>query len=438
MVTLPPVERTVEGQAVEGPEQEKRPVTGQGIAWSMRALRHRDFAIFWTGALVSNSGSWLQNVAVPYVLFQLTGSTLWVGLATFAQFLPGVLFGPLGGALADRYDRRRVLVLTQSLLAVASLMLWASWAAGFRRPVLILALVAVTGVVGGLNIPSWQAYVPSLVPRADLLSAVTLNSLQFNAARALGPAVAGLILAGWGAGAAFLLNALSFIFVLAALFLVKRRDEARPAHDGTGVMRQFVSALRYIRTQPGLEVSILVAFLVAALGNPVVQFTVVYAEDVYHVGSLAYGLLAAAMGIGAAVAAPLVSGWDASLSRATIVRYGLPLYGLSCAAFGASGNYTLGFIALVVSGGGFLAVISATNTSMQIIVADAVRGRVLAARVMSFTLAFSVGGLIQGSLADVIGVRPTVTGAGLILAALGIWLATRPKLLRIDDPPDEG
>lgn len=124
----------MEGQAVRGPEQEQRPVTGQGIAWSMRALRHRDFAIFWTGALVSNSGSWLQNVAVPYVLFQLTGSTFWVGLATFAQFLPGVLLGPLGGSLADRFDRRRVLVMTQSLLAVSSLMLWVSWAGGSAAP----------------------------------------------------------------------------------------------------------------------------------------------------------------------------------------------------------------------------------------------------------------------------------------------------------------
>lgn len=410
---------------------------GQGLAWAVRAFHHRDFTLFWTGALVSNSGSWLQNIAVPFVLFQITGRELWVGLATFAQFLPGVVFGPLGGSLADRFDRRRVLVVTQLLLAATSVVMWLTWAAGLRSPWLVLGLVAVTGVVGGLNIPSWQAYVPSLVPREDLLSAVTLNSLQFNAARALGPAVAGAVLAAWGPGAAFLLNALSFAFVLAALSLVRRRDERRAAHDGTGVMREFARALRYIRTQPGIVVAIVVAFLVGLLGNPITQFTVVYAADVYHVGDLAYGFLAAGMGIGAALAAPLISGWDAVLSRATIVRYGLPGYGLACALFGVSGTFAVGFLGLVLAGAGFLAVISATNTTVQVVVADRVRGRVLAARVMSVTLAFALGGLFQGALADRFGPRPTVAGAGLVLAAAGVYLAWRPALLaRLDDPPD--
>jgi MFS family permease len=410
----------------------------QGLAYSLRAFRHRDFALFWSGALISNTGSWLQNVTVPYVLYELTHNAFWVGLATFAQFLPAVLFGPAGGSMADRFDRRRLLLFSQSLMALAALLMWVTWTSGGQSPMVILGLVAVSGTLTGLNSPSWQAFVPALVPRADLLSAVTLNSLQFNAARALGPTAAGVVLATLGPGAAFLLNALSFGCVLAALVLMRQRDTMERARAvERGVVRQFTRALRYIRSQPGIEISIFVAALVAFLGNPVNQFTVIYTKDVYHVGKVAFGVLSAAMGIGAAIAAPVISGWDAVLRRAAIVRWVLPAYGLSCALFGISNTFALGFLGLFLAGAGFLAVISASNTAVQVLVADEFRGRVMAARVMSFTLAYSVGGLLQGWTAVQVGPRATVTGAGLLLAAAGVVLATRPGWLdRLDDPPD--
>lgn len=393
--------------------------------------------MFFAGALISNTGSWLQNVSVPFVLYKLTKSELWVGAATFAQFLPTVLFGPLGGSLADRFDRRRVLMVTQSLLAVAAATLWLTWSAGVRAPWPILLIVAATGVCAGLNIPSWQAFVPSLVPREDLLSAITLNSLQFNAARALGPAVAGVVLAHGGPGTAFLLNAFSFGFVLLSLLLLKQRGGHPTARPVGGVMSQFASALRYVGTQRGIALSLVIAALIAFLGNPITQFTVVYNEAIYHKGNVALGLLAAAMGIGAVAIAPLISGWDEVMSRGTVVRVALPFYGLCCALFGASTNVIWGFVALLGTGAGFLAVISASNTAVQIIVADEMRGRVLAARVMSFTLSYSVGGLAQGYFASRFGLRPTVTTAGVLLVIFAVLLAIRPNLMaHLDDPAD--
>lgn len=416
-----------------GPAQ---PATG--LRHAVRALRHRNYAIFWTGALISNSGSWIQNATVPYVVYGLTRSELWVGLSTFAQFIPSVLFGPLGGSLADRHDRRRVLVVTQTLLALAAMAMWVFWVAGVRSPSLILVLVSLTGVLGGLNIPSWQAFVPALVPREDLLSAITLNSLQFNAARALGSAMAGLVLYKLGVAAAFLANAISFGCVLAALAAVRLPRGRAVGATEKGVVRQFAAAMRYVRGQPGIGVGLLTAILIAFFGNPIVQFAAVFAEDVYHVDKLAYGLLAAAMGIGALLVAPLVSGWDAVLPRASVVRVGLPIYGLACALFGATDVFGIGFVALILTGAGFLAVISATNTAVQVIVADHMRGRVMAARVMSFTLAYSFGGLMQGWAAEHFGPRPTVTAAGLALFVFALVLITRPNLVRhLDDPPDE-
>ena len=408
----------------------------QGLRHAARAFRHRDFTVFWLGALASNTGSWVQNLAVPYVLYQVTESAFWVGLATFTQFLPVMLLGPLAGSVADRFDRRRVLLVTQTLMALGALTLWAAWSAGVRSPLAILAIVAVSGIFAGINIPSWQSFVNDLVPRQDLLSAVTLNSLQFNAARALGPGIAGVLLASLGPSWAFFLNGASFVFVLGALLLVRNRQVARSTALSGGFLRQFRRAMAYTRRQPGILVGIVVAVLVGGLGNPVFQFTVVFAAEVYEVGPIGLSLLNVSLGLGAVLAAPLVSGWN--LSRADLVRYGLLAYGLAIVAFAAAPVYLVGLLALVVVGGGFLVVISATNTSVQVIVADHMRGRVMALRIMAFTGAYPVGALVQGSLSDVIGPRTTVAGAGGVLVAAGAWLWTQPALLhRLDDAHDE-
>lgn len=410
----------------------------RGFRHALRAFRHRDFAIFWTGALASNTGSWVQNLTVPYVLYQVTESAFWVGLATFTQFIPVMLLGPLAGSIADRFDRRRVLFTTQSLMALAAFALWAAWSSGVRSPFAILGLVALSGVLAGINIPSWQSFVNDLVPREDLLSAVTLNSLQFNAARAFGPGIAGILLATLGPSWAFFLNAASFAFVLVALRLVRTRQAARTSVLSGGFLRQFRRGLRYTRTQPGILIGIVVAVLVAGLGNPVFQFTVVFAADVFHVGPLGLSLLNVALGLGAILAAPIVSGWDSVLSRAALVRWALLAYGVALVAFAVAPTYVVGLLALVFVGGGFLAVISATNTSVQVIVADHMRGRVMALRIMAFTGAYPVGALLQGAIADVVGPRATVAGAGVLLLVAAGWLWVRPALLAtLDDPHDD-
>jgi MFS family permease len=425
-------------EAEPGMSEVEAGVPAQGLRHAARAFKHRDFTVFWLGALASNTGSWVQNLAVPYVLYQVTKSAFWVGLATFTQFLPVMLLGPLAGSVADRFDRRKVLLVTQSLMAVGALSLWAAWAGGVRSPLAILAIVAVSGIFAGINIPSWQSFVNDLVPRQDLLSAVTLNSLQFNAARALGPGIAGILLASLGPSWAFFLNGVSFVFVLGALLLVRNRQAARVSALSGGFLRQFRRAMAYTRRQPGILVGIVVAVLVGGLGNPVFQFTVIFAAEVYEVGPIGLSLLNVSLGLGAVLAAPLVSGWDTVLDRAALVRYGLLAYGLAIVAFAVAPVYLVGLLALIVVGGGFLVVISATNTSVQVIVADHMRGRVMALRIMAFTGAYPLGALLQGTLSDVIGPRQTVAGAGAVLVLAGVWLWTKPELLhRLDDAHDE-
>ncbi|MFV1992043.1 MAG: MFS transporter, partial [Acidimicrobiales bacterium] len=394
----------------------------QGFKHSLRALRHRNFKLFFLGALISNSGNWLQNATIPFVLYEITGSAKWVGFAAFSQFLPLMLLGPLGGSIADRQDRRRVLLVAQSALAVLAGVLWFVWNAGVRNPWVILLIVALSGSVAGVSIPSWQALVPALVPKEDLSSGITLNSLQFNAARAVGPAIAGALLATIGPSWAFFINAVSYSTVIAALAVI-RIPRSKVDKPKSGVMKDFGVAVRYIRTQPGIGVGILVAVVVAALGNPVLQFTTLIVKDVYDAGPVAFGLLSASLGLGAIISAPFVSGWDATLSRSTVVRWALPAYGLSIVMLGLSQQLWVGVIALILAGGGFLAVISTTNTAVQLIVSDQMRGRVMAARVMSFTGAYPIGSLIQGALADEFGVGRVVTVSGSLLVVVALWMA---------------
>lgn len=411
-----------------------------GLRHGMRALRHRNYRLFFVGALASNSGNWLQNLTVPFVLFELTGQALWVGLAGFAQFIPAFLLGPVGGTLADRVDRRLLLLASQLALAVTAMVLWGTWAAGFRSPYLVLGLTALTGIFSGFMIPSWQAFVPSLVPKEDLASAITLNSTQFNASRAVGPALAGVLLATAGPGAAFLLNGVSFLAVIAVLWVVRPLPSDRKPAPAQGLIAGFRSALGYMRRRTGILVSVLCAVLVAFFGNPIAQFTVVFADQVYGAGPRVVGVLAAAIGTGAVLVAPLLSSWDNKVPRSAAVRIGLPCYAIAVIGFGLAPNWPLGLLALLFVGAGFLAVIATTNTAVQLIVADEMRGRVMSARVMSFTLAFPLGSLAQGYLADVIGPQVTVVGSGVLLLVFALYLASKPSILatldHADDTPD--
>ena len=369
----------------------------RGLRHSLRAFSHRDYTVFWVGAITSNTGGWLSNLTVPFVVYEVTHSALWVGLVSVFQFLPNIALGPWGGVIADRYDRRRVLLVTQSGMALSALLLWLVWTAGVREPLAVMVLVGVAGVFQGVNMPSWQSFVNDLVPRADLDSAVALNSLQFNAARSLGPAVAGLILATIGPAWALLLNALSFAAVLVALASLRVRSQPG-ATDRAPVWRQFATAVGYIREQPGIQMGLLVAMAVGLLVNPIFQFTVVFAGSVFHVGAWTLGLLNAALGVGALLAAPVVAGSGNVLPRSALTRVGLIGQALGLSGFAISPSPGWAAMALLVVGWALLLTISATNTAVQIIVADHLRGRVLAVRIMAYTGCFPIGGLIQGYL----------------------------------------
>jgi MFS family permease len=399
----------------------------------VEAFRHRNFTLFWIGALISNTGGWVQNVTVPFVVFQLTDSAAWVGFAGFAQLIPAWLFGPLGGSLADRFHRRSVLLVMQGAQALTAFALWWVWAAGVRSPWPIVALAALSGAFAGMYIGSWQAFVSELVPREALLNAVTLNSAQFNAARAFGPATGGVILAWLGPSWAFFLNGVSFLAVILALLAIRVPRLAGKATGRVRVLADLRETIRYVRGSPGIRVCVAVVLALGFLGSPVFQLLVVFAEEVYEVGAGAYGVLSASLGVGAILGTPLIAGRGSAVARSRMVGAAMVGYGGALILFGLSPVYAVGVLALLAAGAGYLAIASSLNTTIQLQVDERMRGKVLAFYVMGITLTAPLGSLVQGLAAEVVGPRATVTTAGLLFIAAAAGLRSRGALARLDD-----
>lgn len=381
----------------------------------------------WTGAFISHTGSWMQNTTVPFVIFQLTHSTRWLGFAAFCHFFPALFVGPVGGTLADRISRRRLLVMTQTGAMLAALALWAAWSTGNATPGLIVGIVASSGVVFGLGQPAWHSFVPQLVPREELLNAVTLNSAQFNAARAVGPMIAGATLASFGAGAAFLVNAISYLAVIGALLAVRaRKDVVVMERRGGGT---FGAAVTYVRNHTGIRTALLSLSTVMFLGSPVISLLAAFAKDEFGVGEGRYGLLTAALGIGAVTAALLLSAYGDGIRRSRLVRGSITLFACTVIAMSVAPGYWAGVSTMFVFGAGYLLIASSLNSTIQLLTDDEYRGRVLALFGMSFTASLPLGALLQGWLADVFGVRLVVAVAGFMLLGFSGFLWAKKALL---------
>src|SRR3954470_3570187 len=376
--------------SVAAPENDLEAVPERGLRVAVRALKHRDFALFWSSALVSSVGTWVQNTTVPFVVYDLTGSKALIGVTAFLNMFPTVLVGPWAGSLADRYPRRKLLIITQVAQAAVAAALWIVWLLGGDSVPALLILVTLAAAANGLNIPAWQAYVTELVPREDLLNAITLNSAQFNAARAIGPAIAGVVLATLGPAWGFFLNAVSFGAVIIALLLMRTVDVRRDRPEGN-VRQQFVEGWRYVRASREILLCMALVVIVAGLGMPVAQLMPVYAADVFNVGKQGYGLLASALGIGGIIATPIIGGWGSVVRRSRLIVGALLVYGTVLIAFAQAPGLGVAVVSIGIAGACFLAVISTLNTTVQLLVDERLRGRIMAIYVMAFTAAYPIG-----------------------------------------------
>ena len=400
---------------------------------ALAAMRHRDFALFFSAALLSNTGTWMQTITVPYVLDQLTHSTVWVGVGAFCTFFPATVVGPLAGSLADRHSRRTVLLVSQVVMMLSALALWAVWISGEATPALIVACVVVGAVGAGITIAAWQAFVPQLVPPEAIISAVRLNGMQFTGARAFGPALAGLVLAQFGPGTAFLANALSFLVVIGALLMIAARPVARLAATGS-VLAHFRDGMRYVGKRAVLIVAVLGALFSSLFGVSMIQLAEPFTRQVLHEGAGKYGLLVAAYGAGAITGSIITVARGDAVRRSTLTLVGFAIFVAAEVTFGLAPAYALALVGLFGIGLAQVFAMVSCQTAVQVNVDEHYRGRVLSIYVMCFFAGTPVGALVGGIVAEWVGLRATIVGSAVLLAGvIGLTLLRYPGFRVLDE-----
>ena len=402
------------------------------------ALGIRNYRLFWIGGMLTNNGRWNQYVASYFVVYQLTESAAWVGMAGFSSFIPMLVTNPLAGYVSDRFDRRKVLLVTNALNAVVAAILAVAWGSGVRSIGVWMVLLLVGGTVYGIQLPTWQSFVAEGVPRRLLRNAITLNSTQFNAARTVGPAVGGLLIGTFGPGWALAVAAASYGPVLVALLRIDPSALHRPGQAAAlssgraSVVGEYRASIRYVRGEPGIRAAIITVALISTAGQPIVQQIVVFAEEVFEVSPFWFGMLGSAQGIGALVAAPLVAGELSRLRRSRIQLFATTGYGLAIVVFALAPSFWLGYVGLGLIGAMHLASATNLNSTVQLQVDDAFRGRVMAIYLMGVLGLAPFANLLMGWLISVFGPRPVVTMAGLLVVGGGLALQATGRYRQLD------
>lgn len=385
-----------------------------------RALRHRNYRLFFVGQLVSLIGTWMQSVAQGWLILQLTGDPVYLGLVAAAQFTPVLLLGLFGGVLADGLPKRRTLMVTQSVSMLLAFVLFGLTATDNVGVEQVLVLALLLGVVNAVDMPTRQAFAVEMVGREDIGNAVALNSAVFNGARVVGPAIAGLTIGATGIASAFLINGLSFLAVILA-YLRMSDDQlagtprlARPTTFG-GVMTHLRAGLSYVRATPAVLVPILTIGLVATFGMNFNVLIPPLAKDVLHVGATGYGFLMAASGLGSLVAAISIA--FGRSNRVTFIGAGATLMGVAELVLAASGSMALSLVAMLLTGLGAISMAATANTTIQLTVPDELRGRVMSVYTTVFAGSTPVGGLVAGALASRLG-APEAIAIGAVLSLI--------------------
>jgi MFS family permease len=389
------------------------------LATTLRALRHPNFRLFTIGQSISLIGTWMQQVAVGWLVYRLTQSPFLLGLVGFASLAPGFVIAPFAGVLADRHDKHRIVITTQVVmmfqaLALGLLVLTEAVTIGW-----ILALMAVLGAASGFDIPARQSFLIELVDdRDDLPNAIALNSSIFNGARLVGPAIAGFAIAAVGEGWVIVLNGISYVAVLAGLFAMRIAPRPEPPPP-TPVLRRLAEGFRYAYGFPPIRRILLLVATISLLGVPYTVLLPVVATDVLGAGPRTLGMLMAATGLGALSGALFLASRPSVRGLGRVMVLSATLFGAALVVFAFARSLALALPLLVMAGFGMMAQMASSNTVLQTIVDDDKRGRVMSFYTMAFIGTAPFGSLILGTLAHRLGVSWAIAigGVACILAA---------------------
>jgi len=400
-----------------------------GWRFMLRALGHHNYRLYFIGQGVSLVGTWLTRVATAWLVYRLSGSALLLGVVGFCGQIPTFLLAPVAGVLVDRWDRHRLLVVTQALAMLQSLALAVLALSGVIAVWHVAVLSVVQGLINAFDLPARQAFVVELVTdRADLPNAIALNSSIFNAARLVGPSVAGGLIAWVGEGGCFLIDAISYVAVLASLLAMRVVRRPRE-HASQHLLTELKEGFTYVFHSPPIRALLLLLAMVSLLGLPFAVLMPVMASEVLKGGPNTLGVLMAASGLGA------LAGGGFLASRRTVEGFGrvialtAVLFGVGLVAFALSRHVVLSVLTLVVTGYGMMVSLAASNTLLQTLVEERMRGRLMSIYAMAFVGTAPFGSLLAGGLAARIGAPATIAlGGGVCVAVAGWFYVKLPSL----------
>jgi MFS family permease len=398
------------------------------LAVATRALSHSNFRLFFSGQLISLVGTWMDTVAESWLVYRLTGSALLLGTVAFCSQIPVFLFAPIGGIVADRYNRHRIIVTTQALSMVVAFILAILTLTHRVQVWHIMVLAAAGGVINAFDIPARQAFLIDMVGREDLLNAIALNSSMFNGARIIGPAVAGMVVAAVGEGWCFMANSLSYIAVITGLLMMKLEKREERVRE-TSPLQDVVEGFRFVKNTGPIRAILLLLGLISLVGMPYAVLMPVFAAQILHGGAKALGILMCATGVGALAGAASLAARVGVKGLAKLIAVAAGGFGCALIAFSFSRIFWLSAVLLVPVGFCMMVQMASSNTLVQSMVPDTMRGRVMSVYSMMFMGMAPFGAFFAGAIAHRIGAPYTVALGGLACIASGTLFAMNlPKI----------
>lgn len=415
---------------VSGPAKDLRRDNSTGLAFALRALRARNYRLFFGGQSVSLVGTWMTRIATGWLVYRLTHSAWLLGLVGFAGQIPVFILGPLAGVWIDRSNRHRVLVVTQILSMLQSFCLAFLALRGTITVWEIILLNLFQGAVNAFDMPGRQAFVIEMVERReDLASAIALNSLMVNGARLIGPSIAGVLIAAAGEGYCFLIDGFSYLGVVGSL-LVMRLAAARPPAARLGVWPELAQGWRYVSNSVAIRSILLMLGLVSLVGMPYAVLMPIFAGSVLHRGAHALGFLMGFSGLGALAGAWLLASRKSVLGLGRLIPATAALFGAALIAFSLSRLYWLSLVLMLAVGFGMMQQMAASNTILQTITEDDKRGRVMSFYSVAFQGMVPFGSLLAGAVASRFGAPLTLAFSGSLCLVGALWFTSQLPRIR--------
>ena len=402
------------------------------INHTFRSLKYRNYRLYFIGQSCSLVGTWIQQLAMPWLVYRLTNSAFLLGFVGFCSTIPTFILMPLAGVLVDRWNKHRILVVTQILSMLQAFILAALFFSGIIEVWHIIVLGICLGCINSFDMPTRQAFVIELVEhKQDLSNAIALNSSMFNGARLIGPSIAGILIALTGEGVCFLLNGISFLFIIFTLLMMRLKPREIVRSAGTGhVIHELKEGFHYVAGFPPIKSIILLLTLVSIMGMPYAVLMPVIAKEVLKGGSHTYGFLVAASGVGALTGALLLASRKSVKGLIRVIPLGAGVFSLALIAFASSRYFPLSLGLMFVVGLGMISQMASSNTVIQTIVEDDKRGRVMSIYSVAFVGTGPLGSLLAGTLAGVLGAPITLAIGGSVCLLGTLAFARRLKQIK--------